>query len=167
MTTKKTKTSKTNTSTSARNRTRTRAPELPIGAIHEIADWMLDLAQRSADGDREDLAAIERVRRAAHAALDGRRYRTPTERDLLSVASLVVTAAERDLGVAGLSDAMATSFDVLSLRDEPVGLAPVPPMPPMPIVRRGPSPIVRAHTLPYHTCAHRGPLLAPSLRCVP
>ncbi len=164
MTTKKTKTSKTNTSTSARHRTRTRAPELPIGAIHEIADWMLDLARRSADGDREDLAAIERVRRAAHAALDGRRYRTPTERDLLSVASLVVTAAERDLGVAGLSDAMATSFDVLSLRDEPAGL---PPVAPMPSVRRCPSPIVRAHTLPFHTCAHRGPLLAPSLRCVP
>ncbi len=107
------------------------APELPLRAMHEIGDWLLDLGRRNADGDREDLATIERVRRAAHAAIDGKKYRT-TERDLLTVVSLVVTAAERDFGIAGLSDAMATSFDVLSLQ-----------------------------------CPHRGPLVAPTVRCNP
>ena len=155
---------KTKTKTTAdRNRTNrhtTRSPQLPLRAIHEIADWMLDLARRNADGDREGLAAIERVRRAAHAALDGRKYRTPTERDLLSVVSLVVTAAERDLGVTGLSDALATSFDVLSLQAEPTHEVTPHTWPPV-------MPLVRHPTLPIRTCAHRGPLVVASPRCVP
>ena len=151
---------KTTTHRNPSNRNAACAPELPLRAIHEIADWMLDLARRNADGDREGLAAIERVRRAAHAALDGRKYRTPTERDLLSVVSLVVTAAERDLGVTGLSDALATSFDVLSLQAEPTHEVTPHTWPPV-------MPLVRHPTLPIRTCAHRGPLVVPSRRGVP
>jgi hypothetical protein len=128
--TKKTKT--------ATGRKHNKTPELPLRAMHEIADWLLDLGRRNADGDHEDLATVERVRRAAHAAIDNKKYRT-TERDLLTVVSLVVTAAERDFGITGLSDAMATSFDVLSLQPE----------------------------RPIATCPYRSPLVARSLRCIP
>ncbi len=153
--------------TTNRNQTRdtSNEPELPLRAIHEIADWTLDLARRNANGDREDLAAIERVRRAAHAALDRRKVRAPTERDLLTVASLVVTAAERDFGITGLSDAMATGLDVLSLQSEP--MHEITPMPIAPRTWPPVMPLVRHPTLPIRTCAHRGPLMAPFVRCVP
>jgi len=158
MTKAKTKTAKTKT-TPRRNHSNA-TPPLPRKAMHQITDWLFDLGERNADGDREDLATIERVRRAAHATIDGKPCRT-TERDLLTVVSLVVTAAERDFGIEGLSDAMATSFDVLSLQNEPV------PLPPLHMFTHSRPVRVRVPTLPIATCPHRGPLVAPSLRCVP
>jgi hypothetical protein len=139
-----------------------RTAELPLGAIHEIADWLFDLGVRNADGDREGKAAVQRVRKVAHAAIDGRAYRI-SERDLLTAISLIVTAAERDLGVPGLSEAMATSFDIYTLN---VDTAPIVPRP---LTRCSATarPVVRVPTLPLATCPHRGPLVAPSLRCVP
>lgn len=160
MTKTKTKTKTTKTKTTPRGNQTSAAPALPRKAMHQITDWLFDVGQRNADGDREDLATIERVRRAAHATIDGKPCRT-TERDLLTVVSLVVTAAERDFGLEGLSDAMATSFDVLSLQDEPVSLAPMHMFPHSRPMR------VRVSTLPIATCPHRGPLVAPSVRCVP
>lgn len=136
------------------------SPELPRRAIGEIADWMLDLARRSADGEREDLAAIERVRRATHAAIGGRKVRIPSERDIIIAASHVVTAVERDLGIDGLGAAVASSFDVLT--NTPVEATPLEFMPGCgsPVRTTVPS-------LPARTCPHRGPLVAPYRRCAP
>jgi hypothetical protein len=145
----KTATERTPTASSRRRRNDAAPPELPLGAIRQIADWFFDLGRLGADGDRDDLATVERVRRAVHAGLAGRSYRVPTERDVVTVASLAVTAAERDLGVAGLSSAVASSFDVLTYASAQA------------------SPDDLGDEPGVYTCPHRGPAFAPFLRCVP
>lgn len=105
-------------------------PQLPLRALREISDWLLDLAAHGADEDQEDLATVDRIRRVVHQGLAGRPIRQVSERDLLTVASLLATCAERDLGVPGIGAAMAVGYEAADhshLRGCPLhGPTPVP-----------------------------------------
>jgi hypothetical protein len=85
--------------------------ELPIGALLEIGDWMLDHAVAGTNGDPDDLAVVERVRRFMHRTIEGGIAETPTESDLLTAVALAVTAMEKRHGVVGLGQSVAEAID--------------------------------------------------------
>ncbi len=158
------------TKTTARpHRSANRHPELPLAALGEIADWLLDLAGRGADGDHEDLATVERVRRAVHRGLAGRPIRQLSERDVVTVASLLATYAERDLGLEGVSAAMAVGYDAVG--HTPRHGAPID------VFERAAERLTEmmldedalelAAALPRRTSPHRGPRIATFRFCVP
>ncbi len=146
-----------------------RHPELPLDALGEIADWLLELAGRGADGDQADLATVERVRRAVHRGIAGRPIRHLSERDVVTVASLLATYAERDLGLEGVGAAMAVGYDVVD--HAPHHGAPID------VFERAAETLAEmmldedalelAAELPGRTSRHRGPRIATFRRCVP
>jgi hypothetical protein len=146
-----------------------RHPELPLAAIGEIADWLLDLACRGADGDQDELATVERVRRAVHRGLAGRPIRQLSEHDVVTVASLLATYAERDLGLEGVGAAMAVGYDAVD--HAPRHGAPID------VFERAAERLAEmvldedalelAAAPPHRTSTHRGPRIATFRRCVP
>jgi hypothetical protein len=145
----KTKTSKTKPTRTARTTTNQRAPEaapeLPLRAFHEIADWVFDLAAPHAAGDGNARRSLERVRRTVHAAIDGRRFRRLAEIDVLTALSLIVTAAEHDLGLGGIANVPPAVLAALAHSPMPGGFG-------------------GAHD---HAYPRRAPSLAPFMRCIP
>jgi hypothetical protein len=86
-------------------------PALPIGAMLEIGDWILDLARAAALDDTEDLATVERVRSFVHSKVRGLRARPPSESELLTALALAVAAMEKRHGVVGLGELVAQGLD--------------------------------------------------------
>jgi hypothetical protein len=61
--------------------TQPQPPRALVDAMRDLCDWSLDIAQRLARESEDDVAAIERVRCALHAWIDGE----PTEIDLFDL----------------------------------------------------------------------------------
>ncbi len=114
---------------------------LPVGALLEIADWVLDLARGAAYDDAGDLQIVERVRAYIHARAHGLPARAPAESELLTAVALAVAAMEQRHGVVGLGELVAQSLDA-DVR----------------VVPRAVSPC---------RIARRAPRLSPHLYCVP
>ncbi|MCA9677658.1 MAG: hypothetical protein KC464_21730 [Myxococcales bacterium] len=85
--------------------------EVPIQALVEIADWLLDLALAATYGCPDDASAIQRVRDYVHGLADGVRPGVPTEEELLGVIAMVVVALEQRHGLEGLAHGVAVGFD--------------------------------------------------------
>ena len=69
-----------------------------FAALKDVIDWALDIAARLARDYDEDVEAIERVRLAFHAWLDGRPCEMDT-RDLLLTFATILSQIEIDLGI--------------------------------------------------------------------
>lgn len=86
-------------------------PEVPVAAMLEIADWVLDLARTAAYDDADDIEIVERVRGYVHARAHGLPARAPAESELLTTVALAVSATEQRHGIAGLGELVAESLD--------------------------------------------------------
>jgi hypothetical protein len=115
-------------------------PELPIGALLEIGDWILDLARSAACDDADDIEIVERVRTYLHGRAHGVPIRAPAESELLTAIALAVAALEKRHGIVGLGEMVAIGLDG-DLRVAP----------------RAPGARCRAHRsprlTPHHYCA--------------
>lgn len=69
-----------------------------FAAMKDVIDWALDIAVRLARDYDEDVEAIERVRVAFHAWLEGRPCEMDT-RDLLLTFATILSQIEIDLGI--------------------------------------------------------------------
>ena len=83
---------------------------MPVKALVEIADWLLDLATTSAHEDHDDLAAVESVRGYLHDLAARKAAEVPSEEELLSVIAMVVVALEQKHGLRGLGDGVAVGL---------------------------------------------------------
>lgn len=83
-------------------------------AGHQVARWLLDVA-RSRTGDPHDRAAIDRVQRALTVAVASSAPACArpeiSEEDLLTVAGILITTFEADLGVPGLGVFAGSIYD--------------------------------------------------------
>ena len=66
--------------------------------LQDAIDWALDIAKRLADGDEEEIEAIERTRGYVYAWLEGRRVDIDMN-DVLTTLAILFAAIELDLGI--------------------------------------------------------------------
>ena len=66
--------------------------------LQDAIDWALDIARKLADGDEEEIDAIERTRGYVHAWTDGRRVEVDMN-DVLTTLAILFAAIEIDLGI--------------------------------------------------------------------
>lgn len=95
-----------------------------VDASRKVGVWLLDVA-RSRTTDPVDLGAIDRVQRAFVASLgkpSGRRTQA-SEEDLLTVAGLLLTAFEADLGAPGLANVAGRLYAAAEREAQPLAAA--------------------------------------------
>ena len=66
--------------------------------LQDAIDWALDIAKRLADGDEEEIEAIERTRGYVYAWLEGRRVDIDMN-DVLTTLAILFAAIEIDVGI--------------------------------------------------------------------
>ena len=66
--------------------------------LQDAIDWALDIAKRLADGDDEEIDAIENTRGYAYAWLDGREVEVDMN-DVLTTLAILFAAIEIDVGI--------------------------------------------------------------------
>lgn len=99
-----------------------------VDASRKVGIWLLDVA-RSRTTDPVDLTAIDRVQRAfvasLGASLGGAARRRPEvgEEDLLTVAGLLLTAFEADLGAPGLASVAGRLYAAAEREAQPLAAA--------------------------------------------
>jgi hypothetical protein len=96
-----------------------RPPTVPVKALLEIADWLLDLAATAAHGCHDDLVSAERVRRFLHATAEKKHRAVPSEEEFLTVIAMAVLALEKRHGLHGLGDQVAVGLEAATHGQRP------------------------------------------------
>lgn len=91
-------------------------PALPIDAVLEIVDWLLDHAVVAAGDDADDARTVERVRSYVHDRVEGYPSRNPSESEVLTTIALAVAAMEQRHGMTGLGELVAHSVGLAEER---------------------------------------------------
>ena len=119
-------------------------------AIHELASWALDIAERAVDDWPTGRAHVRNTRRFVEAQIAGNRPRGASIDDVMFTARLLARIFDDELGL-DLSDAL-TIFDILQL-----------PLDVVPIHRAAPRP-ARLPTSVLHTLLRTAAPIAPATR---
>lgn len=143
-----------------------------ISAVHDLAAWAFDIAERDVRGWREAERRVRNARRFVLARIRGYRARRVPYEDVLFTAGLLVRIFDDDLSL-GMSE-MVSIFDVLGLPTEVVPLrprnasgasamrpAPAPRSPVAPIAARRPPPVSAVAPGPLSCCDECGQVRAP------
>lgn len=93
-----------------------------ISALHDLAAWALDIAERDVRGWTEAERRVRNARRFVLAGIRGHRARRVPYEDVLFTAGLLVRIFDDDLSL-GISE-MISIFDALGLPTEVVPLVP-------------------------------------------
>ena len=119
-------------------------------AIHELASWALDIAERAVDEWPAGRTHVCNTRRFVEAQIAGNRPRGASIDDVMFTARLLARIFDDELGL-DLSDAL-TIFDILAL-----------PLDVVPIHRAAPRP-ARLPTSVLHTLLRTAAPIAPAMR---
>ncbi len=119
-------------------------------AIHELATWALDIAERAVDDWPTGRAHVRSTRRFVEARIAGNRPSRASIDDVMFTARLLARIFDDELGL-DLSDAL-TIFDILEL-----------PLDVVPVRRAAPTP-ARMPTSVLHTLMRAAAPIAPATR---
>lgn len=149
-----------------------------ISALHDLAAWAFDIAERDVRGWREAERRVRNARRFVLAGIRGYRARRVPYEDVMFTAGLLVRIFDDDLSL-GISE-MVAIFDALGLPTEVVPLvprnasaasalrpAPSPrsPIAPIAALRVAPTPVAQPASLTRcDECGHVHAPLWPHLR---